>query len=282
LSIAHSCLRAETILLLGVSGGLFVPLARLFRKRVVLNVGGLDWQRSKWGRWASGFLKLSEAVAVRSAQALVADNAGIASYLDAEYGRTSILIEYGGDQVSLPPITEKWRQLYPFLTAPYAFSVARIQPDNNIEMILDAFAQSPRRVFVIVGNWNSNAFGHELKARFAGCSNLHLLDAIYDPEELNVLRGHCSLYVHGHSAGGTNPSLVEAMHLSLPIAAFDVGYNRATTEGAAKYFRSSAELAELLGRVPQNDWENQRRTMKEIANRRYRWSIIAAKYAQAL
>jgi len=282
LSIARSCFYADTILLLGVSGGLFVPLARLFRKRVVLNVGGLDWQRSKWGRWASAFLKLSEAVAVRSSQVLVADNAGIASYLVAEYGRKSILIEYGGDQVSLPPITEELRRLYPFLTAPYAFSVARIQPDNNIEMILAAFTQSTGHVLVMVGNWNSSAFGRELNARFAGCHNLHLLDAIYDPEELNVLRGHCSLYVHGHSAGGTNPSLVEAMHLSLPIAAFDVVYNRATTEGAAKYFRSSAELSELLDRNSRGGWGNQRHVMKEIADRRYRWSVIAEKYAQVL
>lgn len=282
LSIADSCLHADTILLLGVSGGLFVPLARLFRKKVVLNVGGLDWQRSKWGRWASAFLKLSEAVAVRSSQVLVADNEGIASYLAAEYGRKSILIEYGGDQVSLPRVTEESRRRYPFLDAPYAFSVARIQPDNNIEMILDAFARSPKHVFAMVGNWRASAFGRAMKSRFASSSNLHLLDAIYNPEELNMLRGHCCLYIHGHSAGGTNPSLVEAMHLSLPIAAFDVVYNRATTEGAAKYFRSSAELAELLDAVSGEEWERQRCVMKEIAERRYRWSMIAGKYAQVL
>jgi glycosyltransferase involved in cell wall biosynthesis len=282
LSIFDGCFRADTILLLGVSGGIFVPLARLFGKRVVLNVGGLDWQRSKWSWIAKQFLKLSEAVAVRSSQVLIADNEGIAAYFASEYGRKSIVIEYGGDQVSLPEVTEEWRLRYPFLDAPYAFSVARIQPDNNIEMILEAFAQAGRHILVMVGNWNASTFGCALKARFADSSNLYLLDAIYDTEELNVLRGHCGLYVHGHSAGGTNPSLVEAMHLSLPIAAFDVVYNRATTEGAAQYFRSSEELADLLDRVPQDEWNDQRAKMKEIAERRYRWSVIAAKYSQAL
>jgi len=281
-SLLGGCFRADTILLLGVSGGIFVPFTRLFGKRVVLNVGGLDWQRSKWGKWASRFLKFSEGIAVRWANVLVADNEGIASYMATQHRKESVLIEYGGDQVSLPPITDELREKYSFLNAPYAFSVARIQADNNIEMLLEAFAQSSGHVFVMVGNWNSSAFGREVKARFAGFDNLHLLDAIYDPNELNVLRGHCSIYVHGHSAGGTNPSLVEAMHLSLPIAAFDVVYNRATTEGAAQYFKNAAELSELIDKVPPAQWEMQRTTMKAIAVRRYRWNLIADKYAQVL
>lgn len=282
MAIVDSCVSADVILILGVSGGIFVPLARLFHKRVILNIGGLDWQRSKWGRWASRFLRLSESVAVKWADILVADNEGIASYLATEYGRESVLIEYGGDQITLPPVTEEWRQRFPFLNAPYAFSVARIQSDNNIEMILEAFTQPPSHVLVMVGNWESSAFGREMKARYAGHANLHLLNAIYDPAELNTLRGHCSLYIHGHSAGGTNPSLVEAMHMSLPIVAFDVIYNRATTEGAARYFRNAAELTELLSRVSPAECECQRAAMKEIAVRRYRWSIIADKYAEIL
>jgi glycosyltransferase involved in cell wall biosynthesis len=204
-ALADSCFRADAILVLGVSGGIFFPLARLFGKHVVLNIGGLDWQRSKWGRWASRFLRISESLAVKWASVLVADNEGIAAYLEQEYGRGSILIEYGGDQNSAPPITEERRQLYPFLNAPYALSVARIQADNNIEMILEAFAQSTGHVLVMIGNWAGSAFGHELRSRFSDRPNMHLLDAIYDPEELNTLRGHCAVYIHGHSAGGNRP-----------------------------------------------------------------------------
>ena len=83
--------------------------------------------------------------------------------------------------------------------------MARIQADNNIEMLLEAFAQAPSHVFVMVGNWNSSAFGREVTARFAGFSNLHLLDAIYDPDELNVLRGHCSIYVPWTLGRGNQP-----------------------------------------------------------------------------
>lgn len=281
-SLIDSCFRADVILLLGVSGGIFVPLCRLFRKRVILNIGGLDWQRSKWGKWASRFLRLSEAVAVKWADVLVADNAGIASYLGAEYGRDSVLIEYGGDQISLPPVTDEWAKLYPFLNGSYAFSVARIQADNNIEMILDAFARMENKILVLVGNWTGSAFGRDLKVRYRDYPNLHLIEAIYNPDELNTLRGHCSVYIHGHSAGGTNPSLVEAMHLSLPIAAFDVTYNRSTTEEAARYFKTADELADLLNCVLPAEWEMQRAVLKEIAVRRYRWSTIAAKYAEVL
>jgi glycosyltransferase involved in cell wall biosynthesis len=281
-SLIDSCFRAEVILVLGVSGGVFVPFVRLFGKQVVLNTDGVDWQRSKWSRSASRFLKLSEAVAVKWANVLVADNSAIASYLKAEYGRDSVLIEYGGDQISLPLITEERRRRYSFLSAPYAFSVARIQPDNNIEMILDAFSKSANHVLVLVGNWSASSFGRELKARFTDYPKLYLLEAIYDSEELNTLRGHCSIYIHGHSAGGTNPSLVEAMHLALPIAAFDVVYNRATTEGAARYFRDAAELRDLLDCVSPAEWQQQREIMKEIAVRRYCWSTIAEKYAGVL
>lgn len=282
LSIIHACFSADVLLVLGVSGGIFLPLACLFRKRIVLNVGGLDWQRSKWGKWASHFLRISEAVAVWSTDTLIADNAGIANYFQNVYGRASVLIEYGGDQVTSPALTEEQRRRYPFLQRTYAFSVARIQPDNNIEMILEAFAASSSHTLVLVGNWGASEFGKDLKARFYRYENLYLLDAIYDPDELNALRAHCSIYVHGHSAGGTNPSLVEAMNLGLPIAAFDVIYNRQTTEGRARYFNSSADLAKLLSCAPPSDWESQRALMKEIALRRYRWSTITGKYADVL
>jgi len=281
-ALMSSCIHEDAILVLGVSGGIFFPFARLFSKQIVLNIGGLDWQRAKWGKWASRFLKLSEAVAIKWTNVSVADNAGIAAYLKAEYGRDSVLIEYGGDHNSVPAITEERRQRYPFLNAPYALAVARIQADNNVEMVLEAFSQTPNQVLVMVGNWTNSDFGRDLKAKYSDRSNMHLLDAIYDLEELNTLRAHCAVYVHGHSAGGTAPSLVEAMYLSLPVVAFDVNYNRETTENTALYFKDAAELAELMNRVSPVEWEKQRTVMKEIADRRYRWSIIAEKYADQL
>lgn len=279
LNYLHAWAACDLLLVLGVSGGLALPLGRLFGKRAVLNIGGLDWQRSKWGPWASRFLRLSEAAAVRAAHFNVADNQGIADYLRSAYGRASALIEYGGDQITAPPVGDAHRARYAFLAAPYAFSVARIQADNNPELLLEAFARTPGVPFVFVGNWARSEYGRRLKERYAGRASLHLLEAIYDPDELNVLRAHCAFYVHGHSAGGTNPSLVEAMHLSLPIAAFDVVYNRATTEDGARYFRDVDSLAALASGVPPSEWDAQRPAMKAIAMRRYRWERIAGEYA---
>lgn len=279
LNYLHAWMTCDVLLVLGVSGGLAVPASRLLGKRTVLNIGGLDWQRSKWGRWASRFLRLSESAAVRAADINIADNEGIAEYLLSAYGKASTLIEYGGDQITAPPIGADHRSRYPFLAAPYAFSVARIQADNNPELLLEAFAQAPEVPFVFVGNWSRSEYGLRLKERFAGRAHMHLLEAIYDPTELNVLRAHCAFYVHGHSAGGTNPSLVEAMHLSLPIAAFDVVYNRATTENKARYFRDAASLVALAREVGADQWDAQRPVMKAIAVRRYRWERIAGEYA---
>jgi glycosyltransferase involved in cell wall biosynthesis len=276
----HAWAACDLLLVLGVSGGLAMPLGRLLGKRAILNIGGLDWQRKKWGPWASRFLRMSESAAVRAADINVADNQGIAEYLQRAYGRSSLLIEYGGDQISAPAITAAHRAKYPFLADPYILALARIQADNNPELLLEAFDRMPDRVCVFIGNWRRSAYGRELAEKYRGRPHLRLLEAIYEPGELNAIRAHCSLYVHGHSAGGTNPSLVEAMHLSLPIAAFDVVYNRATTEDGARYFRNAGELADLVRGTPAQAWEAQRPVMKAIAQRRYRWERIAGEYAR--
>ena len=116
-------------------------------------------------------------------------------------------------------------------------------------MVLEAFANFSGFPLVLVGNWNNSEYSKNLRKKYSSNSNLILLDPIYDQRELNVLRSNCTVYVHGHSAGGTNPSLVEAMYLGLPVFAFDVNFNRATTEGKARYFRSESELLAMLQQV---------------------------------
>ena len=165
---------------------------------------------------------------------------------------------------------------------PYAFTVCRIVPENNLHLILEAFETPPREVpeLVIVGNWNSSVYGRDLMARFGGYEHIHLMAPIYDLEQLNRLRGNCKVYLHGHSCGGTNPSLVEAMYMGLTIIAFDVNFNRETTEKQAKYFSTAAELHELCEHL---DIESARQVadrMKEIADRRYTWRRISECYAE--
>ncbi|MEM6723941.1 MAG: hypothetical protein AAF598_07880, partial [Bacteroidota bacterium] len=110
--------------------------------------------------------------------------------------------------------------------------------------------------------------------------NIILLDPIYDPIELGVLRSNATFYVHGHSAGGTNPSLVEAMFLGLPIVAFDCSFNRVTTENRAVFFENEEELDLILGNLDNLPLDRIGANMKTIADQRYTWSVIARKYYQ--
>lgn len=169
---------------------------------------------------------------------------------------------------------------YEFQKGRYAFAVCRIEPENNIHLILDAFRDAPPFPVAIVGNWDHGDYGRELREKHRNAPSVHLLDPIYDTEKLNAIRSRCSLYLHGHSCGGTNPSLVEAMFLGLPIAAFDVNFNRATTEGKAFYFNSSEQLRALCETLSDEDVAKNAAAMKEIALRRYTWARISDLYAR--
>ena len=126
--------------------------------------------------------------------------------------------------------------------------------------------------------------GKNLRDKFSSYSNLLLLDPIYEQARLDELRGNCCLYIHGHSVGGTNPSLVEAMNLGLCCVVFNVNYNIETTENSALYFSSKDELSNIITKYDndQIDVQSYREKMKEIAKRRYLWGIITEKYSNIL
>ena len=271
------CLKGyDAVLVLGVSGCIFLPLFRLlFRKRLLVNIDGLEHRRAKWGRFAKWFLRTSEAMAVRCADVIIADNKGIQDYVEVTYGKKSELIAYGGDHVVRKVSSEKIRavlQHYGVEPDGYAISVCRIEPENNSHVICEAFAQSGMPL-IFIGNWNRSEYSRSLKEKYATYQNIHLVDAVYELDELYALRSQCRYYIHGHSAGGTNPSLVEAMFFAKPILAYDVVYNRETTENKAYYFQTVGQLVNLLEFSELNG-----EAMKEIAQRRYTWKYIAEQY----
>jgi glycosyltransferase involved in cell wall biosynthesis len=281
-SIIHALFVADTLIILGVSGGLIVPFVRIFtNKKIIVNIDGLEWRRAKWGKVAKAFLKLSERLAVRWSHADITDNEAIKRYTSVHYETLSQLIEYGGDQVMKIGPSKTDSDRYPFIYKPYAFKVARIEPENNIDLILEAFA-GDAQLLVLVGNWNTSEYGRALREKYGQFENLLLLDPIYEQRALDVLRSNCYFYLHGHGAGGTNPSLVEAMSLDLPIVAFDCSFNRATTENRAIYFKSVAELRQVYESTPFEDFLAMRSVMREIAQRRYTWSKIAEKYTSLI
>lgn len=304
--------RSDVILLLGVSGAIALPLVRLLSSaRIITNIDGIEWRREKWQGLAKWFLRFSERMAVRFSHEVIADNGTIADYVRETYGVDAHVIAYGGDHamaVEGATVDEYG------LPADYAFSVCRIEPENNVHMLLEAFARlgvgfsftavrqgsqvstptlpsllhggenvvsdalMKAPPLVMVGNWSNSEYGRVLREKYASCGNLFLLDPIYDLGRLKTLRLQASFYVHGHSAGGTNPSLVEAMHFGKAVLAFDCDYNRSTTEDKTLFFCDSEKLQQIIESLDKSVAERVGRDMLEIANRRYTWRIVAQQY----
>lgn len=280
ISILHALFYADVLLILGVSGGFMLPFVRWFtRKKIIISIDGIEWKRHKWSKLAKWYLWAAEWLAVRYSHADISDNESIQNYTAIRYKTLSQIIEYGADHTMAVAPTPDDRKRYPFLARPYAFTVCRIEPENNIHLVLDAFARLPRHTLVLVGNWTNSDYGMTLREQYQQHQNLLLLDPIYEQRELDLLRSNCLVYVHGHSAGGTNPSLVEAMYLGLPVLAFDVTYNRTTTENKAFFFRTANELIRHIEQTSVTQLKQQAAVMKAIAQRRYTWSVIAQKYA---
>lgn len=278
-SILHSLFFADVLLILGVAGAWILPFVRLFtNKKVIVSIDGIEWKRDKWNILAKLYLWWAEKIAVKYSDIDISDNESIQDYTAYRYGSLSRIIEYGADHtLSIKPEDED-KKAYSFLKMPYACKVCRIEPENNVHSVLKAFSELPKHVVVVIGNWNNSAYGKALRAQYDLCTNIILLDPIYNQRTLDMIRGNSLVYIHGHSAGGTNPSLVEAMYLELPVIAFGVSYNKTTTEGKALYFKDGSELKSIIKTVSMHELIELSKAMKEIATRRYVWKVIAEKY----
>lgn len=282
ISLYKSLKFTDTILVLGVSGCIVLPILKLFSKKtkIVTNIDGLEWKREKWGKGAKSFLKFSEKLAVKYSDVVVSDNKVIQDYIKDEYKKESQLIAYGADHVQKKELSNEVLVKFPFLKEKYAFKVCRIEPENNVHLILEAMAQNDKLNLVIIGNWTNSDYGVNLKNKYSKFKNIYILDPIYDQNILDQIRSNCFVYLHGHSAGGTNPSLVEAMYLGLPIFAFNVKYNKETTKNKASYFSSVKELKEIVAQSDQKTLDVIAEDMISIAKKQYVWKHISNEYAK--
>jgi glycosyltransferase involved in cell wall biosynthesis len=280
--LIQALLKYDKVLFLGFGGGFVLPFFKNYGSKIILNIGGLDWKRNKWSVFAQKIIRASERLLIRYSGQIVSDNRGISTYISETYGRTSTMIAYGGDQAVKRTPTGADLVKHPFLAKPYALGVARIQEDNNITMMLDAFSANQVIPFVMIGNWNNSQYGRSIRLKYENSPNLILLDAIYDREKLDVIRSSCTFYIHGHSAGGTNPALVEAMYLGLPVFAYASGYNEFTTYSKALYFSATDELINLIKNYPQTDLKVMAAELEAVAKRLYRWKTVANQYKELI
>ena len=270
----------DIILLLGVSGAIFLPIIKQFTSAIIVcNIDGIEWKRNKWSPLSKRFLKFSESMAIKYSDIIITDNKGIADYVSSDYQKDSITIAYGANIAK--DHSNTLLKKHGLNKNQYFFKVCRIEPENNIELILDTFSQINDQRIVVVGNWSNSEFGEKMLRKYQTLSNITLLNPIYNQNDLNELRINCKGYIHGHSAGGTNPSLVEAMGLKLPIIAYDVNFNRYTLENNGVYFSNQNDLIHEITRFDsRGDLELDKEKIYETFSKLYNKEKIAKEYAQ--
>ena len=234
----------DVILQLGYTSssiwGWFLPK----NSTIVTNMDGLEWKRSKYSKPVRSFLKIAERLAVKTSDYLISDSIGIKTYLKEKYGLNSEFIPYGADLFENPDSTIISN--YDVDISEYNMLIARLEPENNIEVILDGVVKSEDEYpFLVVGK-HKTKFGEYLKNKYRHNKNIRFLGGIYDQNHLNNLRYYSNLYFHGHSVGGTNPSLLEAMASNSLIVAHDNVFNRSILNDDAMFFKDSEDVKLLL------------------------------------
>jgi len=218
---------------------------------IIYNMDGLEWKRSKYAAPVRLFLKYAEKLAVRHSHFLIADSLYIKRYIHQKYHKTPHYIAYGAHVFNDP--NEQIITDYGLLPRSYNMVMARMEPENNIEMILQGYQDSrTSRELIVVGNTN-NRFGRYLQRKFASCRRIRFLGAIFNSAHINNLIYFSNVYFHGHSVGGTNPSLLEAMGCRALIVARKNIFNRAVLKENAYYFADASEITYYANTLEKSD-----------------------------
>ena len=254
---------------------------RLYPKKPVIisNMDGLEWKRKKYAKPVRHFLRYAELLAVKHSDHFIADSVAIQSYLKKKFGICSEYIAYG--TTTDIAVKEELLAAFNITRGNYFMLMARMEPENNIEMILEGFHNSnSHKKFIVVGNTHQS-YGKQVVKKFGRDERIIFAGAIFDAVTTHTLQALCSLYFHGHSVGGTNPSLLDAMGAGGVIAAHDNAFNRAVLEDDGFYFTSSSGIQQLI-ELPANN--EQRTAMSEKNNRKikdqYNWPSIINHYEE--
>jgi len=249
------------------------------KAKIFTNMDGLEWKRSKFSRSVSLFLKYAESLAVKHSDVLISDSIAIQEYLNKKYSAKSNYIPYGANVFQHPNKT----YLNEFKLKPYGYDmlVARIEPENNIATIINAFINSKvSRNLLVIGNMNTK-LGKELKSKIKD-NRVIFLGYVSQMNKLNNLRYFSNLYFHGHSVGGTNPSLLEAMASNSLICAHKNKFNSSILSDDAIYFSNNDELIKIIQSTRKSNFKhfcsNNLNKIKSIFN----WDKIISDYNQLL
>lgn len=279
-SIAKAVFRCDIILCCGVGISVAAFIPKMCGRKLIINPDGCEWRRTKWSLLGRILIKLMYYPALLFADKIVIDAEALRNDFGKRFSSKSLYIPYQAIPPRLPGLSEGG--LVPGvqldLSDSFVAVIARLEPENNIAMICDAFVASnrPELSLIIVGNTDTDHFLESLKPSYGQTKNIKFVGGIYDQDLLNDIRDKALAYAHGHTVGGTNPSLLEALIACKgTLICHDNKYNREVAHNYAQYFSNKAQLSELFVKLPKkqvtkiNNWFDERYVPAVIAKQYY-------------
>lgn len=262
-SIKAYFLGARKFVYFGYEFAPFFLLFRILGVQIICNVDGIEWRRAKWGHIPKLYFRFCEWLCVRTASTLVFDAHGIARYFSINHRAQGEIIFYGPDPIPLESPKPE------FEPDSYYSLVMRMEPENNIKPIIEGFLNAELDKPLLLIGPSTEFFERECKPLIDG-ERVRYLGPIYDRDRLIAIRRHCYAYVHGHSVGGTNPTLIEAIALRNRVIAFNSIFNREVCGSHARYFSNSGDLVDVLKQDHLPD--------PPELDEQYSWDYVAREY----
>lgn len=280
LSVAHQVLHpADAAIVFNAANAPLLPVLRARRIPVATHVDGLEWRRAKWGTTGKRYYRGAEALAVRWSDALIADAAGIQEYYTNEFEAPSELIAYGAPILEQP--ASDLLDGVGLTPRGYHLVVARFERENHVEEIVEGYRRSGASLPLVVVGSAPYADEYTRRVREAADSRVRFLGGVWDQDLLDQLYAHSLVYLHGHSVGGTNPSLLRAIGAGAACDAFDVTFNREVLGAAGRYFATPDDVAALVeGAEADPQAQRTRGEQSRERARAYDWDDVAASYEQ--
>ena len=283
LSAVHAITRRkpDVAFVFNAANSPFVPLLRLRGIPVALHMDGLEWRRSKWGKRGRAYYRWAESHGVRVADALIADAPGIGDYYTHQFGVPTELIRYGA------PILESASpdgiRALGLEAGDYHLVVARFEPENHVLEIVKGYAASSARLpLVVVGSAPYSAsYTQEIRDAAGDDPRIRFLGGVYDQDLLDALYFHARTYAHGHSVGGTNPSLLRAMGAATAVIAYDVPFNREVLDNRAWFFTDHPSVEAHYSSIEEDSNTSRRfgQLGQDRARNAFQWDEVADSYA---